>query len=215
MTTDLRVLRAADVFVDNDVLCLPLDRRAAEQPLAGAAWLVCGAAPKDAHRRALSHAASLVITKLTGYVLWLLAGHTAWQPDSRVTRHRKLWGALKARHLVAPFGRSTEEQLVETADGIRFFGGIQLGLGSLEQVIAILEAEPISHLVALKVQDGAVAERLVHDGWERARVGPSASVVSAVKGVGGIVFRLVGDFDDRESGCVALAKPEVLDELMN
>jgi hypothetical protein len=193
---------------------LPLEERVGAVDIAAAAWLSVAEPPKEAHRRSMSHAASLAVGKLTGYALWLLSGHTAWQPDSRITRHRKLWASLKARGLVVPFGRDFGENVVEEDEGIRFFGALQLGLGSLDSVVAILEAEPVSHLVALKLEDDGIAAALTHRGWHRSSFGPSADVLGPVCGAEGIVFWPVGAFDDREAGCVALAKAHVIDQLV-
>jgi len=214
MTTSLQVRRARDVFVENDVIRIAREKSATGLDVAGAAWLAVDESVIEAHRRSLSHAASLAVTKLAGYVLWLLAGSTAWQPDSRIARHRKLWGSLEARGLATPFGRAAAEGVVEGAEGIRFFGALQLGLDSLDAVVAILEAEPVSHLVALKVSDEEVATVLAQGGWARSGFGPSAEVLASVCSADGTVFWPVGGFDDREAGCVAFAKWEVLNELL-
>ena len=113
-----------------------------------------------------------------------------------------------------PFGREAGEGFIERPGGVRFFGALQLGLGSLAPVAAILEAERASHLVALKEKDEAVAKSLVRRGWDRPSMAPNADVVAAVCRADGVVFWPLGAFDDRESGCVALAKPDVIDQLV-
>jgi hypothetical protein len=45
-------------------------------------------------------------------------------------------------------------------------------------------------------------------------VGPNPDVLAGVCGLDGVVFWPVGAFDDREAGCVALAKTELIDELL-
>lgn len=214
MTTDPEVRQVANVFLENDVLWVPAGVRPLGFQLAGAAWLITGARPQEAHLQSLGHAVPLVITRLADYEAWLLACHSAWQPDTRVTRHRKLWRSLEARGLVTPSGRQVREGLVESVDGLRFFGALQLGLGSLEPVAAILEEECASHLVALRRQDESVAAALVGSGWARPGVGPSPEVLEAVCSVGGVVFWPIGRFDDRDAGCIALAKPEVIDRVL-
>lgn len=211
MTTEFQVLRAPDVFVENDVLRIDAAGRPGDLHVAGAAWLLLGEPPREAHRRSLNHAGSLVTTKLAGYALWLLAGHTAWQPDSRVPRYRRLWGSLGRGGLAKPTGRDLGEGLIEGTEGIRFFGGVQLHPGSLDAVIAILEDEPASHLVALKPSDEDVATTLVQTGWAKSGDRPNAEVLTSVCGADGVVLWPVGAFDDREAGCVALARSEVLD----
>jgi hypothetical protein len=215
MTTDLQLRRAFDVLVDNDVLRVPSTPALVEQRLAAAAWIAEGERPVDAHRRALDLAAGLVLTKLTGYALWLLVGHSAWQPDSRVTRHRRLWKSLEGSGLRTPLGRHVDEGFIEAAEGLRYFGALQLSPGPLDPVVAILEAERVSHLVALRPRDEPVVAALARTGWDRPYFGPSAQVLEAVCGADGVVLWPVGAFDDREAGAVALAKPEVLDTLLS
>jgi hypothetical protein len=84
----------------------------------------------------------------------------------------------------------------------------------VDAAVAVLEAESISHFVALKAQDESVAESLVHKGWERAGFGPNAAILSTIADVNGITFWPIGAFDDKECGCGALTKPEVLNELL-
>jgi hypothetical protein len=214
MTTDLRMLRAANVFVDNDVLRLPSDASAAGLELAGAAWLTTGEPAKDAHRRSLRHAMQRLLASESPYSLWLLVCHTAWQIDSRLVRHRRLWGSLKARGLEIPFGRDAGEHLIEGSEGLRFFGALQLAPTSVASVAAILEAEPASHLVALNERCNTIAKALVERGWPRTHAGPDSDVLRAVCGENGIVFWPIGAFDDREAGFAVIAKPPLIEQLL-
>jgi hypothetical protein len=214
MTIKLEIRRAADVFADNEVMLLRGEARLRRMRIAGVAWLVEGEPVREAHRRSLSEATSLVMTKLAGYALYLLAAHSTWQPDSRVIRHRKLWGSLKARGLTIPDGREVEEGLVETSEGLRFFSALRLGSGPVDPVVAILEDEPASHLVALDTHADGVASELARSGWRRPPFGPSMDVLGAVCGVDGVVFWPIGRFDDREAGCAAFARTPVLNGLL-
>jgi hypothetical protein len=102
-------------------------------------------------------------------------------------------------------------------EGTRYFGAIELelALDSLDLAVAIIEYEPISDLVALRRHDGElVARSLVATGWGRGFSGPSVEVLGRVCGTDGIVFFPVGAFDDREAGCVALAKAEIIEQIL-
>lgn len=214
MTTKIRLLAAPDLFIDNQVYCL---RREAEEPsisLAGMAWIIEREPVAIAHRKALEHATSLVLSNLTGYALWLLAGHTCWQDNSRITRHRKLWGSLKAGGLEIPSGREMKESCIEAKDGLRYFGALQLTQGALDAAAAILKAEPISHLAALPSEHSGVIGELVKRGWDHPAAGPSMQLVKAVCGSSGVVFWTVGAFDDVEAGAIALGVPAVLNKLL-
>lgn len=210
MTTKLRLLKALDLFADNEVYCLHRVTAEPDVDLAGMAWIAEHEPVAAAHRLALKHATSLVLSKLAGYALWLLAGHTCWRGKTRITHYRKLWGSLKASGLEIPFGQDMGESFIEASEGLRYFGALQLGLGSLEPTIAILEREPISHLVALSPAHSRVIEDLVQSGWERPDAGPSMKVLKAVCSSDGIVFWPVGAFDDVEAGVVAAGTPLVV-----
>lgn len=214
MTIDLQAFRVADAFAENAVLRAERIGGAVGLELAALAWLATGARPRDARLHALAHAVSCVTERLAGYGLWLLACHTAWQPASRLARHRRLWSALKARGLDLPLGRDTAEGFVEGPSGLRFFGALQLLAARIEPVAAILEAEPASHLVALRRDGDTIAASLAARGWGRAVAGPDAAVLTAVCSAEGVVLWPLGSFDDREAGCVALAKPEIIDRMM-
>jgi hypothetical protein len=214
MIIELQVRSADDVFVDNEVLCLHRNERLVGLPLAATAWLVPGEPPSAAHRIAIAHVAGLILKRLGGYVVWLLACNSTVQPDSRVVRHRKLWGALKAQGLALPFGRELPERVIEAPEGLRYFAAIQLGLGSYDSAVTVLHAEPASHLIALREEHRHVAELLTVAGWNRPSFGPSADILSAVCEVGGVVLWPVGAFDDRDGGAAALAKKEVVAKLL-
>jgi hypothetical protein len=214
MTTNLQMHLAQDVFVDNEVLCLQRDKRLGGLRLGGAAWLVSGERPSAAHRIAIAQVARLILD-LGGYVLWLLACNSTVQHDSLVVRHRKFWGTLKVQGIAPPFGRKLPERLIQTQEGIRHFTAIQLGLGSYDAAVALMHAEPASHLIALREIDETIAERLTISGWDRPPFGPSADVLSHVCDVGGIVLWPVGAFDDRDAGVAALARNDVMANLVN
>jgi hypothetical protein len=216
MTTRFQIFRADNVFHQNDVLLLEGVGQASELALAAVAWILIGESPREAHWRSLSHAAKLVDEKLDEYALFLLAGHACWRPNSAVPRYRKFWGALKARGLQRPSGRDLGEYLVEGPEGLRYFSGVQIEAEGLDAAVAILAKEQASHLVALKRSDEQIATALVRSGWSWSGMSntPNAEVLRSVCGADGIVFWPVGAFDDREAGCVALARRDVLDLLL-
>lgn len=219
MTTEMQLLRAPDLFVHNDVYLLRRDPGVPDIPLGGAAWILTGQPPKVAHLFTLRHATALALAKLHGYSLWLLAGHTCWQEDNRITRYRnlKLWGSFKASGLQIPAGRDLGEHAMESEKGIRYFGALQLYPEPIESTVKILHDEPISHLVALHPRHGEALAPLLRKGWERPRnaQGPSWEILDAVCSREGIVFLPVGAFDDKEAGTVAFANPSVLERMLD
>lgn len=214
MTTDLQRRSADNVFVDNEVMCLIQDEQLAGLPLAGVAWLIHDEAPSIAHRISIAQVAPLILKRLRGYVVWLLACNSTVLPASRLVRHRKLIGALKAQGLTLPLGRKLPERAVEGPAGVRYFAAFQLSADTYDAAVAILHAEPASHLLALKESDEPVVEQLTSAGWDRPPFGPSAAVLSAVCRAKGVVLWPVGAFDDREAGVVALARKEIIAKLL-
>lgn len=215
MTTDLREKYAPDAFAANDAVRLARAPEFHGQALAAKAWIARGGVRRDVQRRALSAAASLIRASFGDGSLWLLAGHSAWQPSSRVTRHRKLWGSLTASGLVIPSGRDVGGGVREGPDGLRYFGAIQLHPDAVEPAMAILEAERASCIAALNPKNQSVITELAASGWQTADNGPAPDLIGRLCEVGGIVLWLVGSFDDPEAGVVAVARPEVLDKVMS
>lgn len=212
MTTDLQVLRAPDLFTANDVLTLPSENPPSDLLLSGAAWIVPWQPPVVAHVRALEHVLPLVLSRLPGYVLWFLVGHSCWQDDNRITRHRKLWGSLQAGGHHLPEGERSSEQIVESQEGVRYFGSIRLSSLAVEATVQVMQREPCSLLAALPAGNGAALEPLLQQGWTRSRssAAPSQDVLKTVCGADGIVMTPVGAFDDVDAGVAAIARPSVL-----
>lgn len=210
MISEIQAYYAPDVFVTNEVICLRRSSRLGNIDLAGFALISENQMPNVSHRRALEHLSSIASEKFCNLEFWLLAGHSVWQPDSRISRYHKLWRSLEKRGLDVCIGRNTREAAVESNDGIRFFGASQLDVKSCPQVASILEAEPISHLVALKLDSEGLIDDLLTDGWDRSSIGPSEKILKEVCSNGGLVFWLAGTFDDVESGLVGLGSPDIL-----
>ena len=217
MTTDLQLHRARDLFADNDVLYLAHDSLPSDLKISGAAWTVSRTSADAAHLRAFQHALPLVLSKLPGYVAWLLVGHTCWQDDNRVTRYRKLWGSLRAGGEELPAGHRSAEHMIESREGVRYFGAIRLDAGAIEAAVQLLRREPISVLVAIPATNDEVIESLIRRGWTRSdnAHAPSDEVVKAACGADGVVLGLIGAFDDPESGVVALAKPSLIERILD
>lgn len=213
MTTDLRVERTDDIFAPNDVLCLRAAGRASSSAIGAVVFLAEGVRPIAAHLQALRHATSVLDQSGEGYVFWLLASHAAKQPGSATIRHRKLWRSLEYRGLPILRGRTTKDNLIETGSELRYFGALEFGLASIESVVSILEAEPFSQLVAVRSRDERTIVDFVQTGWDRPQLGPPLAILDAVCDIDGLLFWLVGAFDDREAGCALLGRVEVLDRI--
>jgi hypothetical protein len=200
---------AADVFVDNDVFLLHRARYAVPSSLGAVGWLF-EERPRVAHQQAFVAAASAVTRVFPNHVLWLLAAHTALQPDTPIARHRKLWSSLRARHLVIPTGTRSPEFVVSAQGGARWFGAVQVSDREVSLAVDIIESERASMLVAVGEVGGAPLEDVLRQGWAYSSEGPPPEIVEWLTGREGLAFWPVGDFDDRESGVVAFGPPSLV-----
>ena len=220
MTTDLQLTRANDLFVENEVFNLGWlrDVPTPRPVLGGAAWILGHTSPAVAHFIAISAATARVMSNLDGHALFLLAGIKVDRPDSAVTRYRnlKLWGVLQAAGFLLPEGNDLGEYPVTIKGDPHYFGALQLRPGPLEATSRILDKISLAVLVALHPQQSALVNHLIQSGWQPPREGgPSWSILEAVCGSDGVVFWPVGAFDDPESGVVALAKPSLIERILD
>lgn len=214
MTTDVYVRRADDVFAENDVLNVrPVDTHRAVA-LAAVTWCVTDMSARGAHMAAAKCAIDTISEKLANYTVYLLAGHTAPQRDTRIVRYRKLWSSLSVRGLPIA-GEDLGESIVPAGDGLRCFGLRRLGEGDVESAVAVLEEERASLVVAIPEQDDAILRQAVEIGWPPPEQHPGTELLIDVARAGGIVLWTIGGFDDREAGFAAVALPEVVNELMS
>ena len=213
MTIETRILLADDVFVENDVFMLSRKHYPESLTLSGVAWLRREPASR-AHRSAILQAADEVERALPGHRLWLLGAHTAAQPTSAVTRRRRLWKSLELRGVVTPSGTRTEEYAISEEAGYRWFGAIEITESSFSEVLAVIEAEKASLLVALPDEAGSTVTTIIASGWSSSRHGPPRDVLEPIADAQGIVFWLVGAFDDVEGGLVAFASRRTIERLL-
>lgn len=210
---DVQLQCVDDVFVDNDLARLQPGQAVAGLSVGGAGWYATGERPADAHRFALDHAVSTILSRCTNYELWLFASHSAWQPDNRVTRFRRLWGSLKARGISVPDGRDIGESVVQSPQGIRFFGAMQINDRSVVPLVELLEVEPASYLVAVDGRGEALARQTIGKGWDAPDPWPPLDLIADIVAADGVLLFPVGAFDDREAGCIGLASRRLIQEL--
>ena len=97
MTTNIKVATATDLSISNEVMNFRRDSLPENVTLAGVSWLVTNTSAYDSLLSVLKIVFSLIRKLLPSYEIWLLVGNSAWQPDTRIVRHLKLWDAMKAR----------------------------------------------------------------------------------------------------------------------
>jgi hypothetical protein len=202
-------LFAPDLFNANEVLNLRrTDQDVAN--LAGLAWIF-PLPPRAGHLQGSVAACTAVTRAVPGSRLWLLAGHTAVQPNSVVVRRRRLWMSLSTRGLSVPSQARTEEFEVVAGSGRRWFGGALLvGAGDLRLACAVIEDEQASAIVAIPQSAETHLTDLLGAGWSKERMQPAREIVAALDRWDGLLFFPVGEFDDRESGVVVVGRPDLV-----
>jgi hypothetical protein len=150
MTTNIRVSRTEDLLAENNVMNLTQTHPSSTNALAGASWVADEAPTRDALLAVLNHVLALAKKGLPSSELWLLAGTRAWQPDTRVVRYYKLWGALRARGLKVPGDiQSSEEVMIQSEGKLKFFGAARLSEFAAEDLAQFLLKEHCAYLVAM------------------------------------------------------------------
>lgn len=207
MTTDIRVVSAPDLSVANEVInlsCVPLPE---DEVLAGVYWFSVGCSACEALQSVLRFVYGLIVKKMPGYRVWLLVGNSAWQPDTRIVRHRKLWGALTARGINISHSCNAQEVMREEDGALKFFGSVQLSELSTESVVNVLLEENCSYIVALP---GTIEpDNFVDIGWSGDLSGDFKIIETLIK-CGGLLFKRSGEFDDKEKGIVGVGQPALV-----
>lgn len=149
--------------------------------------------------------------ELPGSELWLLAGTRAWQPDTRVVRHYKLWGALRARGFKVPSDlQSGEEVMIHSEGKLKFFGATNLSELAPENAAQFLLKEQCAYIVALP--RGLPLHTLLELGWA-GELPVDCAIISHVVEANALLLKRIGEFDDLERGLVAIGAPPVVNAL--
>lgn len=211
MTTSIRVDVAKNLFVKNEVMNLNKASFGTDS-LAGASWVIQGVSAHTSLRLGLDAVFALINNKLPHLELWLLAGTSAWQPDTSIVRHNKLWNALRARGFNVPSGsRSMKEMVIESAGKLKIFGAAKLAEFAIEDVVNILLGENCTYLVALPV-DGACND-LLNIGWS-GDLSADSKFIEYLFESDALLLKHVGQFDDYERGVVVIGCPLVVSALL-
>lgn len=211
MTTPIKVESTVDIFSANNVMNFT---QVSDKGLAlgGATWLTSGVSHLESVTTVLRFVYDLILNNLRSDKFWLLIGSSTWQQDTRIVRHKKLWGALKARGIEIAGGKDAKEIALESQGKIKFFGAICLTESSLESVAKAIAEEQCAYLVA------SSEKSTIHDVLEVGWLGDFRDdtylrAFAAEHDV--VLFKRIGEFDDPERGLAAIAKPQILAKLLS
>ncbi|WP_148060148.1 hypothetical protein [Pseudomonas frederiksbergensis] len=208
MTIDIQVLSVADISTSNNVLDVgQVDRGT----LSAASFLVVGKL-KVSLVDTLGFLFDLVSLKTQRYEIWLFLGNSAWQPDTRIVRYHKLWGALRLRGVEILGGSDSQELAVEGGGGVKFFGAVRLSKSSIVSAINAISDERCSYIVALP--DEAEVKTILEVGWS-GDIAKDVDFLYYICEKNSLIFKAVGAFDDFERGFVSVATPSVMRQFLS
>lgn len=210
MTTKNKFVWVDDASRPNEVFNLGNINLPSSYALGAAGWLTDASSPYDSLLMILRTVCDQIQSRLPEYKIWFLAGTSAWQPDSRIVRHRGLWGALKARGIELGHSPDEPEVILESDGKLKFFGATLVSDPALAAVTKALLEERCTYLMALPVHISI--NKLVALGWS-GRLREDVALLDNVNRTGGVIISKVGEFDDIERGLVAIANPGVLEKL--
>ncbi|MCL1092085.1 hypothetical protein L2744_21295 [Shewanella profunda] len=210
MITDIQMVSAPDLSVANSVMNFRDVTFPVGLSLAGTCWSIIGSPPAESLKTVLRFVAKKVKHQMPDVSMWLLIGHSAWQPDTRIVRYHKLWGSLKARGVDIPLGECPQEFLLESDGRLKYFGALRLSEVSIESVAQLLLREHCAYL-ALVPNHTELAQVLKY-GWS-GDLFEDFSLLSCISKAHGLLLKKIGEFDDKEWGILAMGEPSVLSSL--
>ena len=154
---------------------------------------------------------SIVAAKLPTFQIWCLVGDSNWQDDTRIIRHRKLLKRLQSRGTGIRHSTHALEAMVEREGKLKFFSAIHLSELSISSAVNTLTLEPCSYVVAVP-ESFDIGDALAV-GWEASDVLDLNLINKLVSG-NGLLFKLVGTFDDPETGFVGFGAPVTVRKLV-
>lgn len=212
MITDIRVVSAPDLSVDNEVLNLSSIPLPEGKTLAGVCWFVVDYSVYEALLSVFRFIYGLICKKFPDYRVWLLVGNSAWQPDTRIIRYRKLWNALAVRGVKVSHSWNAQEVMHEKEGKLKFFGATQLSKLSVESVVKALLEERCSYIIVLPKAVGP--ESIIDIGWS-GNLADDLDFIDALTRSGGLLIKRFGEFDDEERGMISVGRPALVNSLAN
>ncbi|WP_256593154.1 hypothetical protein [Pseudomonas sp. 2822-15] len=211
MTIDIQIVNAPDISLTNNVINPQWAEDNFRAVLSAASFLVADKSNASL-AGVLSFICRLIDKRLPEYDVWLLLGNSAWQPDTRIVRYRKLWGALKFRGYEISEGSDSQESVVEAHGGLKFFGALRLSKLSIASLIDVIVDERCSYIVA--TPKAFEFKCSLDVGWSGS-LAEDYSLCCQVCREDGLLFKQVGEFDDHEWGFISIGSPEIMEKLLS
>lgn len=163
----------------------------------------------DKMTRVIGAATECLSVAIPHYRTWLMAGTSAAQPNTRIVRHRGLWGLLAARRVDLSRLKETYEHSFLTSVGVKFAGAAQATISDPDFLAGVMLEERATFLLAVPSTTDVV---------DSLRIGPIDSafdisrILFAIRS-GGLVLMRLGAFDDSDAGLVALGATALVTDI--
>lgn len=213
MTTSdtFQVVLAPDLFQRNECVNLPWSGTEPHPDLAAITFMLTanlGDDRADLTWACVRHACSMIVRRLPSYSPWLCASNCG--ENNRITQHCALWRGLAARGF-KPTVQHTPERSLEIGDGsLCFYGAAELEREKVEGLRPIVTPASRSFLSWMPSTAVPDIDGMVTAGWNRglSDLRELTAVARGLSNQGGIVLRLFGEFDDRETGVDCIMNAE-------
>lgn len=210
LTTDIQIVSTMDVSKQNDTYNINETLIPSSLNVAAISWLHSSISHLEARIFVLRTIFNLILEKFPSLRLWCVVGDSAWQSDTKIIRHKKLFKRLKARGVEIAHADNFAEEMVEVDGKLKFFGAAQLSELAIKSVVRLMTEESCSYIVAVPTEYEINA--LISKGWDCSEVIDSDLLGRIVENKG-LVFKVIGIFDDPESGYVGLGSPSMVRKL--
>jgi hypothetical protein len=210
LTIDIRTVSTMDVSKENETYNISENLLPPNSTVSAIRWLSSSRNHFEARILVLRAIFSLILEKLPDLRLWCIVGDSAWQTDTRIIRHKKLFKRLKARGVEITHANSFIEEIVERDGKLKFFGAAQLSELSIESIVSLMAEESCSYLLAVPEEFGIQA--ITTRGWDACGTIDSSLLCSVVEN-NGLILKMIGTFDDPETGFVGLGMPDLVRKL--
>lgn len=211
MTINIKTTSTMDVSKNNDAYNIGENKLPTNTKVAACSWLLSSKTHLEARLAILRVIFNLIIMQAPKLQLWCFVGDSAWQDDTRIIRHKKLFKRLKSRGAEVTHATEFYECMQECEGKLKFFGASLLSELSIESVVEMIAEEPCSYLVAMA--DGFDVSAAIQSGWDTNDF-VDRDLLSYVVENNGLIFKVVGEFDDPESGFIGLGAPELIKKLV-
>lgn len=195
MTTDIFVKSCSDMFSDNEIV--KIGRPESPKEKLGVANFLREGVREGALVVVLDFLFDLIKKKYPAYKFWLFVTNSSWQEDTRIARYRGLWGALKFRGFEIKGNDLDREFLVCKNGEIKFFCAARFSKISLSDVVKLVLEERCSYILA--VPDDFDVDCALRIGWSGV-IQDDLTYIEYVSLSGGLALKVLGEFDDPDSG---------------